>query len=362
MSTTTELRRPPSARVCCPPRSGARCAAPSPCSTSTASACCGRCSPAAPGWAAPSRLSATAAWLIARASQMPPILELGVASVAVRTFGISRAPHALPRAPRLPRGRPAGHGVAARARLPDPRGRPGRRRRRAAPRRPARPHRRRRRRGRATSWSGRCCPPPSPPSSGSARWCSSAGCTRGSAPCWPRACCVAGVVGPWLTHARRAAVRAAPSSTPGRTCRPRRRPWSTAPRSCTVSGRLPRLLAHLGRHRGDARPRQGRRGPPGRAGRGHRQPRHGRRRPRRAGARHPGHHRRHDGAGRARRRRAHAAGGVRGHGAARPRRDPAGPLGRLGGADHGAPRRRRAHLPRRDGHARARRHERRARR
>ncbi|GAA1654914.1 thiol reductant ABC exporter subunit CydC [Georgenia ruanii] len=36
-------------------------------------------------------LSATAAWLIARASQMPPILELGVASVAVRTFGISRA-------------------------------------------------------------------------------------------------------------------------------------------------------------------------------------------------------------------------------------------------------------------------------
>jgi len=35
-------------------------------------------------------LSATAAWLIARASQMPPVLELGVASVAVRTFGISR--------------------------------------------------------------------------------------------------------------------------------------------------------------------------------------------------------------------------------------------------------------------------------
>ncbi|QDB79822.1 thiol reductant ABC exporter subunit CydC [Georgenia wutianyii] len=35
-------------------------------------------------------LSATSAWLIARASQMPPVLELGVASVAVRTFGISR--------------------------------------------------------------------------------------------------------------------------------------------------------------------------------------------------------------------------------------------------------------------------------
>ncbi|WP_240646127.1 thiol reductant ABC exporter subunit CydC [Georgenia sp. SYP-B2076] len=36
-------------------------------------------------------LSACAAWLIARASQMPPVLELSVASVAVRTFGISRA-------------------------------------------------------------------------------------------------------------------------------------------------------------------------------------------------------------------------------------------------------------------------------
>lgn len=35
-------------------------------------------------------LSATAAWLIARASQMPPVLELGVAAVAVRTFGIAR--------------------------------------------------------------------------------------------------------------------------------------------------------------------------------------------------------------------------------------------------------------------------------
>lgn len=36
-------------------------------------------------------LTATAAWLIARASQMPPVLELSVAAVAVRTFGISRA-------------------------------------------------------------------------------------------------------------------------------------------------------------------------------------------------------------------------------------------------------------------------------
>ncbi|MFH5823910.1 thiol reductant ABC exporter subunit CydC [Georgenia sp. AZ-5] len=36
-------------------------------------------------------LSACAAWLIARASQMPPILELSVASVSVRMFGISRA-------------------------------------------------------------------------------------------------------------------------------------------------------------------------------------------------------------------------------------------------------------------------------
>ncbi|NMR19479.1 thiol reductant ABC exporter subunit CydC [Cellulomonas fimi] len=36
-------------------------------------------------------LSATAAWLIARASQMPSVLALSVASVAVRTFGISRA-------------------------------------------------------------------------------------------------------------------------------------------------------------------------------------------------------------------------------------------------------------------------------
>ncbi|UNX53834.1 ATP-binding cassette domain-containing protein [Georgenia sp. TF02-10] len=36
-------------------------------------------------------LTATSAWLIARASQMPPVLELSVAAVAVRTFGISRA-------------------------------------------------------------------------------------------------------------------------------------------------------------------------------------------------------------------------------------------------------------------------------
>jgi thiol reductant ABC exporter CydC subunit len=35
-------------------------------------------------------LSATAAWLIARASQMPPVLSLGVAVAAVQFFGISR--------------------------------------------------------------------------------------------------------------------------------------------------------------------------------------------------------------------------------------------------------------------------------
>lgn len=35
-------------------------------------------------------LAAVSAWLIARASQMPPVMHLGVAAVAVRTFGISR--------------------------------------------------------------------------------------------------------------------------------------------------------------------------------------------------------------------------------------------------------------------------------
>jgi thiol reductant ABC exporter CydC subunit len=35
-------------------------------------------------------LTATAAWLIARAAQMPPVLSLGVAVVAVRAFGITR--------------------------------------------------------------------------------------------------------------------------------------------------------------------------------------------------------------------------------------------------------------------------------
>ncbi|MEP7764994.1 thiol reductant ABC exporter subunit CydC [Sanguibacter sp. 25GB23B1] len=35
-------------------------------------------------------LAAVSAWLIARASQMPPVLTLSVATVAVRTFGISR--------------------------------------------------------------------------------------------------------------------------------------------------------------------------------------------------------------------------------------------------------------------------------
>ncbi|MCL3860549.1 thiol reductant ABC exporter subunit CydC [Actinotalea sp. K2] len=35
-------------------------------------------------------LAAVSAWLIARASQMPPVMELSIAAVAVRTFGISR--------------------------------------------------------------------------------------------------------------------------------------------------------------------------------------------------------------------------------------------------------------------------------
>lgn len=35
-------------------------------------------------------LAALSAWLIARASQMPPVMQLGVATVGVRTFGISR--------------------------------------------------------------------------------------------------------------------------------------------------------------------------------------------------------------------------------------------------------------------------------
>ena len=36
-------------------------------------------------------LAAVSAWLIARASQMPPVLYLTVAAVAVRLFGVSRA-------------------------------------------------------------------------------------------------------------------------------------------------------------------------------------------------------------------------------------------------------------------------------
>ena len=35
-------------------------------------------------------LAAVSAWLITRAWQMPPVLDLSVAVVAVRTFGISR--------------------------------------------------------------------------------------------------------------------------------------------------------------------------------------------------------------------------------------------------------------------------------
>ncbi|MBF0955017.1 MAG: thiol reductant ABC exporter subunit CydC, partial [Actinomyces sp.] len=36
-------------------------------------------------------LGATSAWLIARASQMPPVLVLSVAATSVRLFGVSRA-------------------------------------------------------------------------------------------------------------------------------------------------------------------------------------------------------------------------------------------------------------------------------
>lgn len=45
----------------------------------------------AAGMGAAVALAATSAWLIARASQQPPVLELSVAAVSVRMFGISRA-------------------------------------------------------------------------------------------------------------------------------------------------------------------------------------------------------------------------------------------------------------------------------
>ena len=45
----------------------------------------------AAGLGASIALGATAAWLIARASQMPPVLYLEVAVVSVRLFGISKA-------------------------------------------------------------------------------------------------------------------------------------------------------------------------------------------------------------------------------------------------------------------------------
>jgi len=43
------------------------------------------------GMASAVALSGVAAWLIARASQMPDVVALGVAPVAVRLFGISRS-------------------------------------------------------------------------------------------------------------------------------------------------------------------------------------------------------------------------------------------------------------------------------
>lgn len=36
-------------------------------------------------------LGATAAWMIARAAQLPPVLDLSVASVGVRAFGVGKA-------------------------------------------------------------------------------------------------------------------------------------------------------------------------------------------------------------------------------------------------------------------------------
>ena len=70
--------------------SAGRCAARSACSTSTRAA---SRSPLLLGTLALGcgvALAAVSAWLIARASQMPPVLQLSVATVAVRAFGIGR--------------------------------------------------------------------------------------------------------------------------------------------------------------------------------------------------------------------------------------------------------------------------------
>ena len=62
-------------------------------------------------------LAGVSAWLITRAWQMPPVLDLTVAVVAVRAFGISRGVLRLLRAVGHPRHRPAGgrHGAGARS-------------------------------------------------------------------------------------------------------------------------------------------------------------------------------------------------------------------------------------------------------
>ncbi|MEK8225225.1 hypothetical protein NKG05_02435 [Oerskovia sp. M15] len=93
-------------------------------------------------------LAAVAAWLIARASQMPPVLQLSVATVAVRAFGISRGcsgtSSGWPRTTSR-----CGHGLAPRQRVHLAGLRPYGGCRGPAPRRPARPcGRRRRLRGR----------------------------------------------------------------------------------------------------------------------------------------------------------------------------------------------------------------------
>ncbi len=52
--------------------------------------CCSRCCSAPSRSAAPLALATVAAWLITRAWQMPPVLDLTVAVVAVQALGISR--------------------------------------------------------------------------------------------------------------------------------------------------------------------------------------------------------------------------------------------------------------------------------
>ena len=62
-------------------------------------------------------LAGVSAWLITRAWQMPPVLDLTVAVVAVRALGISRGVLGLLRTVGLPRHRPARRGADVRERL-----------------------------------------------------------------------------------------------------------------------------------------------------------------------------------------------------------------------------------------------------